>query len=163
LAEHEEDLDLLLSGLLRQGRVALIDEDSCSTIVLESKEGHDVLIRFCCRDHGRSEKPLPVFPDGDLAGSATFAWGLLDLLSDEISELDEVFEGDLVRQDLAMAGGSVLVLPDASGFDLLLSVGIQKRTPERSAAVDAARTSWLEYRQELEEEIAAWGAEDDQD
>ena len=79
---------------------------------------------------------MPVFPDDDSIGSATFAWGLLDLLSDEMSELDEVFEGDLIRSDIALAEGSVLVLPDASGFDLLLAVGIQERTPERSAAVD---------------------------
>lgn len=163
LAKCEEDLNLLLNRILHQGRVAQIDEDSCPTIVLEVKTGHDVLIRVCYRDHNRPGQPLPGFPDEDPAGSATFAWGLLDLLSEETSELDEVFEGDLVRQGLTMAGNSVLVLPDASGFDLLLSVGTQKRTPERSAAVDVARASWLEYQQEIEEELAAWESEDDQD
>jgi transcriptional regulator with XRE-family HTH domain len=162
LAEREADLDLLLNGLLQQGRVAQIDEDSRSTTVLEDRAGRDVLIRVSCRDRHRSEKQLPSFPNNDPIGSATFAWGLLDLLSDEMSELDEVFEGDLIRSDLAVAEGSVLVLPDASGFDLLLTVGVQERTPERSAAVDTARASWMDYKRELEEEFAAWDAQDDQ-
>ncbi|MFE3458014.1 hypothetical protein ACFXKD_10745 [Nocardiopsis aegyptia] len=162
LAEREEDLNLLLNGLLQQSQLARTDEDSYSTIVLEDRAGRDVLIRVSCRDRRRSEKPLPRFPDNDPIGSATFAWGLLDLLSDEMSELDEVFEGDLIRSDLAVAGGSVLVLPDASGFDLLLAVGIQERTTERSAAVDAAHAFWLEYRRELDEEFAAWDAQEGQ-
>ncbi|MFD6948875.1 hypothetical protein A6A08_03490 [Nocardiopsis sp. TSRI0078] len=89
--------------------------------------------------------------------------GLLDLLGEEMAELDEVFEGALIRPGLTVTGGSVLVLPDASGFDLLSSVGIRKRAPERSTAVDTARASCLGHRRGPEEESAAWEAEDDQD
>ena len=159
LAEHEEDLDLLLGGLLRPGRIAQIKEDSLPIIVVETQTGYDLVIRVSCRDHGRSQTLFPDFDDEDPLRSAAFAWGLADLLQEQVSDLDEVFEGDLIRQRLTVAGGSVVILPDASGFDLLLSVVVQERTSARSAAVDAACTSWLEYRRELEDEIAAWRKE----
>ncbi|WP_017577111.1 hypothetical protein [Nocardiopsis kunsanensis] len=62
-----------------------------------------------------------------------------------------------------MTAGSVLLLPDATGFDLLLAVAVQEHTPERSASVDTARASWLEYKRELEEDYATWEADDGQD
>ncbi|WP_017577112.1 hypothetical protein [Nocardiopsis kunsanensis] len=65
LAEREEDLSLLLDGLLQQGRVAHIDDNSCPTIVLEDRAGRDILIKVFCRDRRRTEKPLPGFPDDD--------------------------------------------------------------------------------------------------
>jgi hypothetical protein len=40
-------------------------------------------------------------------------------------------------------------------------VGVQEHTSERSAAIDTARASWLEYQRELEEEYAAWDEERD--
>lgn len=70
---------------------------------------------------------------------------------------------DLMWHQLTVAGGSVVVVPDASGFDLLLGVAVQTRKSTRSAAVDAARVSWVEYQQEIEEKLAAWDQEDTQD
>ncbi|WP_143847499.1 hypothetical protein [Nocardiopsis sp. JB363] len=91
--------------------------------------------------------------------SAIGPWGADRLLQEEVSDFVEVFEGDLIRQRLTVAGGSVVVLSDASGFDLLLSVVVQQRISARPAAVEAVRTSWLEYQREIDDEIAAWQQE----
>jgi hypothetical protein len=61
-----------------------------------------------------------------------------------VAEVDEVFEGDLVRSqsfEVIGAGGNVIVLRDASGFDCLLTVTCKDITRARTAAIEAARES----------------------
>ncbi|MDA2809354.1 hypothetical protein O4J56_01780 [Nocardiopsis sp. RSe5-2] len=163
LAEREADLDLLLGGALRKERTAQIADGSTPAIVLETHLGDDVVIKVSCRDHRRPQQTSPCIEDTAPVRSAILAWGLLDLLDDTGPALQEVFEGDLLPDQLTVTNGSVLVLPDASGFDLLLAVAFQERTRERSAAVDEARASWWEYQRELEEEFAAFDMEYGQD
>ncbi|MFI0418660.1 helix-turn-helix domain-containing protein [Spongiactinospora sp. 9N601] len=163
LARCEAELNVILGYTLRGERIALVEEDSGSVVVLEREAGQDILVKVCCRDHSRGGEAFPSFQDDDPVSSATFAWSLLDLLQEEVGELDEVFEADLIRTGMTVDGGSVVVLPDASGFDLLLAVAVRQRTPERSAHVDAARVAWEEHKKEIEEEIRAWEAEEEEE
>jgi enhancing lycopene biosynthesis protein 2 len=74
-----------------------------------------------------------------------YAAALRDLLAEpgNLEAIDEIFEADLVRDCVEVIGGqqNVIVLRDASGFDVLLTVTCEEITADRTAAIDAARAA----------------------
>jgi hypothetical protein len=76
--------------------------------------------------------------------AAVYAEELCVLLAEpeNIEAIDGIFEADLVRtQSFEILGEdrNVIVLRDASGFDVLLTVTCEEITEARTAAIDAAR------------------------
>jgi hypothetical protein len=76
--------------------------------------------------------------------AAFYAGELRELLaeSENVEAIDGIFEADLVRsQSFEVIGRdqNVIVLRDASGFDVLLTVTCEKITAARTSAIDAAR------------------------
>lgn len=76
--------------------------------------------------------------------AAFYAGQLSELLaeSENVEAIDGIFEADLVRsQSFEVTGRdqNVIVLRDASGFDVLLTVTCEKITAARTSAIDAAR------------------------
>jgi hypothetical protein len=90
--------------------------------------------------------------------AAFYAGELRELLAgpENVEAIDGTFEADLVRSQSFEVTGTdknVIMLRDASGFDVLLTVTCEKITAARTSAIDAAR---------LEREAAqAAAAEDD--
>lgn len=84
-----------------------------------------------------------------------YASALRDLLADpdNLEAIDEIFEADLVRSSIEVVGDheNVIVLRDASGFDVLLTVTCAEITSARTAAIEAARTAREEAEAELED------------
>ncbi len=80
-----------------------------------------------------------------------YAAALRDLLAEpeNLEAIDDIFEADLVRDSVEVigAGQNVIVLRDASGFDVLLTVTCAEITADRTAAIEAARDA-----RELEED-----------
>jgi hypothetical protein len=83
-----------------------------------------------------------------------YATALRDLLADpdNLEAIDEIFEADLVRGSIEVIGDqeNVIVLRDASGFDVLLTVTCTEITSARTAAIAAARAAREEAEAELE-------------
>jgi len=83
-----------------------------------------------------------------------YASALRDLLAepDNLEAIDEIFEADLVRGSIEVIGDheNVIVLRDASGFDVLLTVTCAEITSARTAAIEAARTAREEAEAEVE-------------
>ena len=82
----------------------------------------------------------------DQEQAKVYAFALARLLSGKgnVAEVDEIFEGDLVRNqsfEVIGAGENVIVLRDASGFDCLLTVACKDITRARTAAIETARAS----------------------
>jgi hypothetical protein len=76
--------------------------------------------------------------------AAVYAEELRGLLAEpeNIEAIDGIFEADLVRsQSFEIIGEdkNAIVLRDASGFDVLLTVTCEEITEARTAAIDAAR------------------------
>lgn len=76
--------------------------------------------------------------------AAVYAEELCGLLAEpeNIEAIDGIFEADLVRsQSFEIIGRdkNVIMLRDASGFDVLLTVTCEEMTEERTAAIAAAR------------------------
>jgi len=76
--------------------------------------------------------------------AASYAEELCGLLAEpeNVEAIDGIFEADLVRsQSFEIIGEdkNVIVLRDASGFDVLLTVTCEEITEARTAAIDAAR------------------------
>jgi hypothetical protein len=76
--------------------------------------------------------------------AAVYAEELCGLLAEpeNIEAIDGIFEADLVRsQSFEVIGEdkNVIVLRDASGFDVLSTVTCEEITEARTAAIDAAR------------------------
>jgi enhancing lycopene biosynthesis protein 2 len=90
--------------------------------------------------------------------AAAYAEELCGLLAEpeNVEAIDGIFEADLVRsQSFEVIGQdkNVIVLRDASGFDVLLTVTCEEITEERTAAVDAARLAREEADDETPGEI----------
>lgn len=74
-----------------------------------------------------------------------YASQLRDLLAEpeNTEAIDEIFEADLVHsQSFEVIGqaDNVIVLRDASGFDVLLTVTCQEISDARTAEIEAARS-----------------------
>lgn len=85
--------------------------------------------------------------------AAVYAEELCGLLAEpeNIEAIDGIFEADLVRsQSFEVIGEdkNVIVLRDASGFDVLLTVTCEEITEARTAAIDEARLA----REEADDE-----------
>jgi len=87
-----------------------------------------------------------------------YAFALARLLARKgnVAEVDEIFEGDLVRSqsfEVIGAGENVIVLRDASGFDCLLTVTCKDITRVRTAAIEAARQNREAMEAERDDEL----------
>jgi len=85
--------------------------------------------------------------------AAIYAEELCGLLAEpeNIEAIDGIFEADLVRsQSFEIIGEdkNVIVIRDASGFDVLLTVTCEEITEARTAAIDAAKLA----REEADDE-----------
>jgi cation diffusion facilitator CzcD-associated flavoprotein CzcO len=71
-----------------------------------------------------------------------------------VTQIDDMFSGDLVTNDSFEVIGThenVIVLRDATGFDVLLTVSCEEMTEERAAAVQIARQARLQREKDERE------------
>ncbi len=85
--------------------------------------------------------------------AAVYAEELRELLAEpeNVEAIDGIFEADLVRsQSFEIIGRdrNVIVLRDASGFDVLLTVTCEEITDARTVAIDAARSARIRTEDE---------------